>query len=101
MGHQRQARKFAWPSGERDHFGLQKYPEAIQDGLRSLVSRTLRYLALYGANGEDEKAQKAMKEMLRGNPTLFVVWLRAHLPTLINWPPGMPQAVRKAGLPED
>ena len=90
----------------RDHFGLHQYDLAIQEELRSLDTgyRTFQpYLALagaYAANGEDDKAKKAMNEMLRGNATLSVAWFHAHLPTLSDWPPGMLEAVRKAGLPE-
>jgi len=30
----------------------------------------------------------------------LVVWFHANLPTWIDWPPGMLEAARKAGLPE-
>jgi len=90
----------------RDHFGLRQYDLAIQDELRSLDTgfRTFQaYLALagaYAANGEIEKARKAMKDALKANPKLSVEWLKAHLPSLIDWPPGMAEAAQRAGLPE-
>ena len=91
----------------RNHFGLHQYDLAIRDELRSLDTgyHTFQaYLALagaYAANGEDDKAKKAMKEALKANPKLSAAWLRAHLPTLLDWPPGMLEALRKAGLPEE
>jgi adenylate cyclase len=90
----------------RAHFGLGQYPTAVQEELRSLDTgyHTFQpYLALaaaYAANGEDEKAKKAMSEALRANPALSVAWLREHLPVLIDLPPGLYEAARKAGLPE-
>lgn len=61
----------------RAHFGLGQYPTAVQEELRSLDTgyHTFQpYLALaaaYAANGEDEKAKKAMSEALRANPGPF------------------------------
>ena len=60
----------------RDHFGLRQYDFAIQDELQSLDTgyHTFQpYLALagaYAAKGEDDKAKRTMKEMLRANPEL-------------------------------
>jgi ABC-type sugar transport system substrate-binding protein len=91
----------------RDHFGLRQYSAAIQDELRSLDTgyHTFQpYLALagaYAANGEDDKAKKTMNDALKANPKLSVAWFHAHLPALIDAPPGMLEAARKAGLPEE
>ncbi len=91
----------------RDYFGLNQYHLAIQAELRSLNTgyHTFQpYLALagaYAANGDDDKAKNAMNEALRANSKLSVAWFHAHLPTLIDWPPGMLPALRKAGLPEE
>jgi hypothetical protein len=35
------------------------------------------------------------------NPKLSVAWLHTNLPTLIDWPSGLPPALSKAGLPEE
>jgi len=84
----------------RAHFGLGQYATAVQDELRSLDTgyHTFQpYLALaaaYSANGEDEKALKA-------NPNLSVAWLQSHLPTLIEAPPGLREAARNVGLPDN
>jgi tetratricopeptide (TPR) repeat protein len=90
----------------RNQFGLGKYDAAIQDELRSLDTgyRTFQpLLALagaYAANGDDERAKKVMSDLLRANPHLSAAWFHTHLPSLIGWPPGMLEALRKAGLPE-
>ena len=90
----------------RDHFGLHQYDAAIQDELKSIDSgyRTFQpYLTLagaYAANGNDDKARQAISEMLHANPQLSIAWFHAHLPALIDWPPGLLPALRKAGLPE-
>ena len=90
----------------RAHFGLGQYATAIQDELRSLDTgyHTFQpYLALaaaYAANGEDEKAKKAMSDTLKANPNVSVAWLQSHLPALIDVPPGLLEAARNAGLPD-
>jgi TolB-like protein/class 3 adenylate cyclase len=90
----------------RNHFGLRQYDAAIQDELRSLDTgyRTFQpLLALagaYAANGEDDKAKKVMSDLLRVTPHLSVAWFHTHLSSLIEWPPGMLESLRKAGLPE-
>jgi adenylate cyclase len=90
----------------RDHFGLRQYDLAIQDELRSLDTgfRTFQaYLALagaYAANGEIDKAKKAMKDALKANPNLSAAWLKEHLPGQLDWPPGMAEAAQRAGLPD-
>ncbi len=91
----------------RAHFGLGQYATAVQDELRSLDTgyHTFQpYLALaasYSANGEDEKAKRAMSDALKANPNLSVAWLQSHLPTLIQAPPGLRDAARKVGLPDN
>ena len=91
----------------RAHFGLGQYATAIQDELRSLDTgyRSFQpYLALaaaYAANGEAEKAKKAMSDALKANPNVSVAWLQSHLPALIEAPPGLREAALKAGLPEN
>jgi adenylate cyclase len=90
----------------RAHFGLHQYATAVQDELRSLDTgyHTFQpYLALaaaYAANGEDDKAKKAMSDALKANTNVSVVWLQSHLPALIDAPPGLREAAQKAGLPE-
>lgn len=90
----------------RDHFGLGQYAAAIQDERRAIDIgyRTFQpYLdlaAAYSANGDTEKAKQAVADLLNANPAISVKWLQAHLPNLVNWPPGLLAAVRKAGLPE-
>ena len=90
----------------RAHFGLGQYPVAIQEELRSLDTgfRTFQpYLALaaaYAANGEDEKAKRAMNDALKANPSVSVAWLRKRLPALIEAPPGLREAAQRAGLPD-
>jgi adenylate cyclase len=90
----------------RSHFGLHQYDLAIQDELRSLDTgyRTFQpWLSLagaYAANNEEDKAKKAMNEALKAKPDLSIAWLHDHLPALIDAPPGMLPALRKAGLPE-
>jgi adenylate cyclase len=90
----------------RAHFGLRQYATAVQDELRSLDTgyHTFQpYLALaaaYSANGEDEKAKKAMSDALKANPNISVAWLQNHLPALIEAPPGLREAAQKAGLPD-
>jgi tetratricopeptide (TPR) repeat protein len=92
---------------ERSHFGLHQYDLAIQDELRSLDTgyRTFQpWLSLagaYAANNEEDKAKKAMNEALKAKPDLSIAWLHDHLPALIDAPPGMLPALRKAGLPEE
>ena len=91
----------------RAHFGLHQYATAVQDELRSLDTgyHTFQpYLALaaaYAANGEDNKAKKAMSDALKANSNLSVAWLQSHLPALIDAPPGLREAAQKAGLPEN
>ncbi len=90
----------------RAHFGLHQYATAVQDELRSLDTgyHTFQpYLALaaaYAANGEDDKAKKAISDALKANTNVSVVWLQSHLPALIDAPPGLREAAQKAGLPE-
>jgi adenylate cyclase len=90
----------------RAHFGLGQYPVAIQEELCSLDTgfRTFQpYLALaaaYAANGEDEKAKRAMNDALKANPSVSVAWLRKRLPALIEAPPGLREAAQRAGLPD-
>ncbi len=89
----------------RDHFGLHQYDLAIDDELRSLDTgfRTFQaYLALagsYAARGEIDKAKNAMQDALKANPKLSAAWLKEHLPSMIDWPPGMAEATQRAGLP--
>jgi adenylate cyclase len=91
----------------RAHFGLGQYATAVQEELSALDTgfHTFQpYLALaaaYSANGEDEKAKRAMNEALKANPNVSVTWLRSRLPALIEAPPGLRQAAQKAGLPDE
>jgi adenylate cyclase len=91
----------------RAHFGLHQYATAVQDELRSLDTgyHTFQpYLALaaaYAANGEDDKAKKAMSDALKANSNVSVAWLQSHLPALIDAPPGLREAAQKGGLPEN
>jgi tetratricopeptide (TPR) repeat protein len=91
----------------RAHFGLAEYTVAVQDELRALDTgyRSFQpYLALaaaYAANGEDDKAKKAMSDVLKANSNVSDAWLQSHLPALINAPPGLREAALKAGLPEN
>jgi adenylate cyclase len=91
----------------RAHFGLGQYAVAVQDELRALDTgfhSFQPYLALaaaYAANGEDDKAKRAMSDALKANSKISVAWLRSQLPVLIDLPPGLREAALKAGLPEN
>ena len=91
----------------RAHFGLHQYDAAVQDCLKSIDFgfRPFRpYLVLaaaYSANGDDGGAKSAMDSARLANPKLSVNWLRANLAVLLDWPLGMFDALRKAGLPEE
>jgi adenylate cyclase len=91
----------------RAHFGLHQYATAAQDELRALDTgfhSFQPYLALaaaYAANGEDDKAKRAMSDALKANSKISVAWLQSQLPVLIDLPPGLREAALKAGLPEN
>ncbi|MGY3496352.1 adenylate/guanylate cyclase domain-containing protein [Bradyrhizobium sp. USDA 4502] len=90
----------------RNHFGLRQYDAAIQDELASLnagyhtFQPLLALAGAYAASGDDEKAKNVMTGLLHASPHLSVAWFQSHLPSLIEWPPGMLESLRKAGLPE-
>ena len=47
------------------------------------------------------EAKAALAEAMKLNPKLSAAWFRAHFPSFIDTPPGMREALIKAGLPEE
>jgi len=90
----------------RNHFGLRQYDAAIQDELHAIdigyhtFQPYIDLAAAYEASGDTEKAKQTVADALKSNPKISIAWLEAHLPNLIDWPPGLLPALRKAGLPE-
>ena len=84
-----------------------RYAEAIEKGLKAVDSgyRTvLSYTALaafYAAADKMPEAKAALAEAMKLNPKLSVAWFREHSANYIDWPPGMREALIKAGLPEE
>lgn len=82
-------------------------PAAIQDELSSLgtgyrsFQPQLALAAAYSANGDNDKAKAVINEFVKTNAKHSVAWFQDHLPNLINWPPEMLPALRKAGLPQE
>jgi len=87
--------------------GLRQTDAAVQEGLKAIDSgyRTgLSYAALaafYAAADKAPEAKAALAEATKLNPKLSVAWFHAHFPSFIDSPPGMHEALIKAGLPEE
>jgi tetratricopeptide (TPR) repeat protein len=87
--------------------GLGRTDAAVQEGLKAIDSgfRTsdiyATLAAFYAAADKAPEAKAALAEAVRLNPKLSVTWLDAHLPNVIDSPPGMREALTKAGLPEE
>jgi tetratricopeptide (TPR) repeat protein len=98
----------AWHSDiGRDLLGLGRTDAAIQEGLKAidLGSRTFYsyadLAAFYQAADRAPEAKAALAEAMKVNPNLSVAWFRAHHANHIDTPPGMREALIKAGLPEE
>ncbi|HKN26803.1 MAG TPA: hypothetical protein VJY34_02530, partial [Roseiarcus sp.] len=87
--------------------GLRQTDAAVQEGLKAIDSgyRTgLSYAALaafYAAADKAPEAKAALAEATKLNPKLSVAWFHAHFLSFIDSPPGMHEALIKAGLPEE
>lgn len=77
-------------------------PPSRTNCARSIPAFIRFSLALaYAANCEDEKAKKAMNDALKANPSVSVASLQRRLPALIEVLPGLREAAKIAGLPDD
>ncbi len=87
--------------------GLRRTDAAVQEGLKAIDSgyRTAYtytcLAAFYAAADRSPEAKAALAEAMKLNPKLSVPWLDAHLPIVIDYPPGFCEALIKAGLPEE
>ena len=91
----------------RDLLALRQYDAAVQEGLKAIdlgyrTAYTYAGLAAsYAAADKIPEAKAALAEAMKLNPKYSVAWLDAHLPNVIDWPPGMREGLIKAGLPEE
>ena len=91
----------------RDLLALRQTEAAVQEGLKAidLGYRTpftyASLAAFYAAVDKVPEAKAALAEAMKLNPKLSVAWFRAHSANYIDWPPGMREALIKAGLPEE
>jgi adenylate cyclase len=86
--------------------GLRRTDAAVQEGLKAIdwgYRSVLSYAALaafYAAADKIPEANAALAEAMKLTPKLSVAWFQAHFPSFIDSPPGMREALIKAGLPE-
>jgi tetratricopeptide (TPR) repeat protein len=91
----------------RNFLGLRRTDAAVQEGLkaidlgwRSFYTYTA-LAAFYAAADKMPEARAALAEAMKLNPKLSVAWFPAHYPSFVDVPPGMREALSKAGLPEE
>jgi tetratricopeptide (TPR) repeat protein len=116
MSHLEQAMRISPRDGNRGFWhmamgkqllALRRYDAAVQEGLKSIdlgYQNVLGYAALaafYAAADKIPEAKAALAEAMKLNPKLSVAWIHAHIPSLIDFPPGFREALIKAGLPEE
>ncbi len=91
----------------RDLLALRRTDAAVQEGLKATdlgFREVVSYAALaafYAAADKAPEAKAALAEAMKLNPKLSAAWLDAHLSGFIDSPPGMREALIKAGLPEE
>jgi TolB-like protein len=91
----------------RQLLALHRYDVAIQEGLKATDSgyhTVLSYTALaafYAAADRVPEAKAALTEAIKLNPKLSLAWFHAHNSAFIDSPPGMREALIKAGLPQE
>jgi tetratricopeptide (TPR) repeat protein len=87
--------------------GLARTDAAVQEGLKAIDSgyRTAytysNLAAFYAAADRMPEAKAALAEAMKVNPKLSVAWIRARTPNFLDSPPGLQEALIKAGLPEE
>ena len=57
--------------------------------------------AFYAAADKVPEAKAALAEAMKVNPKLSVAWIRARTPNFLDSPPGLQEALIKAGLPQE
>jgi tetratricopeptide (TPR) repeat protein len=91
----------------RDLLALSRPDAAVQEGLKAVDLGYGTYYsyadlaAFYAAADKIPEAKAALAEAMKFNPKLSVAYFRARSFNFIDGPPGMREALIKAGLPEE
>jgi adenylate cyclase len=91
----------------RDLLALRRPEAAVQEGLKAVdlgygtFYTYANLAAFYAAADKIPEAKAALAEAMKMNRKLCVAYFRAHTANFIDGPPGMLEALIKAGLPEE